>query len=57
MKTMITALTLVLLAATPTLAANSHAKRLREGRASAYLPQSGSYGAADTSRDGQIRAF
>ena len=30
---------------------------LHEGRASAYVPQSGLYGTADTSREGLINAF
>lgn len=57
MKTMIAALAIVFLAAGPTFAAGSHTRHLQEGRASAYVPQFASYGGADTSREGMIRAF
>ena len=57
MKTIIAALALVLLASGPTFAAGAHTKHLYEGRASAYVPQYGSYGVADTSREGLIHAF
>jgi hypothetical protein len=56
MKAMIAALALVLLAAGPTFAAGSHTRHLQEGRASAYVPQFGSYGVTDTSREGMIHA-
>jgi hypothetical protein len=54
MKTMIAALALVLLAASPTFAATPTAWQLHEGRASAFAPFSG--GATDTSREGLIHA-
>jgi hypothetical protein len=58
MKTIIAALTLVLLAASPTLAASASAWQLHEGRASAYVPYSGGYsGGTDTSREGLVRSF
>jgi hypothetical protein len=57
MKKMIAALALVLLAAGPTLAAGSHTRHLKEGRASAYyVPRSGYIGITDTSREGMIHA-
>jgi hypothetical protein len=31
--------------------------KLHEGRNSTFVPQSGFYGSADTSREGQVRAF
>jgi hypothetical protein len=50
MKTVIAALALVLVAASPTLAAHSHNKQLYEGRGAAYVPQSsGYYGGSDYS--------
>ena len=62
MKTMIAALALVLLAAGPTFAAGSHTRHHEERRdfyvpQSSYVPQSGLYGTADTSREGLIRAI
>jgi hypothetical protein len=53
MKTIIAALALVLLAASPTFAV--HARNLQQG-GDYYAPQSGSYGGADTSREGLIHA-
>jgi hypothetical protein len=43
MKAMISALALVALAASPTFAAHSHAKHLREGRASAVAPRTNDF--------------
>jgi hypothetical protein len=58
MKTMITALALALLAASPTFAASPGAWQLHEGRASTFVPFSGGLSqGADTSRESQIRAF
>lgn len=44
MKTIVSALVLVLLAAGQTFAAGYHTRHLEEGRYSAYVPQSSSYG-------------
>jgi hypothetical protein len=61
MKTVIVTLALVLLAEGPTFAASSHSKRFQEGRnfyvpQSTYVPQSGQFSGADTSRESLIRA-
>jgi hypothetical protein len=57
MKTLISVLALVLLAAGPTFAATPAAWQLHEGRVSAYVPFSGGYSmGTDTSREGQIHA-
>lgn len=61
MKTIITALALVLLAAGPTFAASPTAWHLRDGRANAFaLPFSGGYSVAPnystTTREGLIHA-
>jgi type 1 fimbria pilin len=54
MKTIIAALALVFLAASPTFAASA---QTLHSRGEAYVPQSGYLGGADTSRESQIRAF
>lgn len=60
MKTIIIVLALVLLAAGPTFAANSHVRHLQEGRASAYVPQFIGYDGgpdyASSSREEMIHA-
>jgi hypothetical protein len=58
MKTMVAALSLVLLAAGPTFAAGPFAWQIQEGRASTYVPYSGGFSiGTDTSREGSVRAF
>jgi hypothetical protein len=58
MKTMIAALELVSLAASPTFAASPPAWELHEGRANAYVPYSGGYsGGLDTSTASRWRYF
>jgi hypothetical protein len=54
MKTIVAALALLFLAASPTLAASSPTLHFRNN---VYVPQSGYLGGADTSRESQIRAF
>jgi hypothetical protein len=61
MKTIIAALALVVVAASPTFATTSHARHLYEGRSSAYVPQSSYYyyGGSDyspSSREQMIHA-
>jgi hypothetical protein len=59
MKTIIAALTLVLLTAGPTFAASPYGWQLHEGRPNIYVPYSGGYsgGAGSTSCEGLIHAF
>jgi hypothetical protein len=57
MKTMITAVVLVLVAAGPTFAASSHTRHVQERRTSVFVPQSGQFGGADTSRENMVRTL
>jgi hypothetical protein len=57
MKTMITAVMLVLLAAGPTFAASSHTRHVQERRNSVVVSQSGQFGGADTSRENMVRTL
>jgi hypothetical protein len=59
MKTMISALALVLLAGGPTFAASPSAWQLHEGHPNVYVPYSGGYsgGVGSTSREGLSHAF
>ena len=57
MKTMITAVMLVLMAAGPTFAASSHTRHVQERRNSVVVSQSGQFGGADTSRENMVRTL
>jgi hypothetical protein len=57
MKTMITTVVLVLIAAGPTFAARSHTRHVQERRTSVFVPQSGQFRGADTSRESLVRTL